>query len=47
MVRFDNKMAEVLALFVVERHDSLFVQDRQNIVGLILFTDIHRKSEKP
>lgn len=43
MVRIDDKMAEVLHLFVVERHDSLFIQDGQDIVGLILFADIYNK----
>lgn len=43
MVRIDDKMEEALHLFVVERHDSLFVQDGQNIVGLILFSDVYTK----
>jgi hypothetical protein len=43
MVRIDDKMEEVLHLFVVERHDSLFIQDGQGIVGLILFSDMYKK----
>lgn len=43
MVRIDDKMEEVLHLFVVERHDSLFVQDEENIVGLLLFSDLYKK----
>jgi predicted transcriptional regulator len=43
MVRIDNKMEEVLHLFVVERHDSLFIQDGLGIVGLILFSDMYKK----
>ncbi len=43
MVRIDDKMEEVLHLFVIERHDSLFVQDGQDIVGLILFSDIYNE----
>ena len=43
MVRVDDKMYEAFHLFVVERHDSLFVQDGQNIVGLIRFSDVYKK----
>ena len=43
MVKIDDKMEEVLHLFVVERHDSLFVQDGENIAGLILFSDVYKK----
>lgn len=43
MVRINDKMEEVLHLFVVERHDSLFIQDGLNIEGLILFSDVYKK----
>ena len=43
MVKINDKMEEVLHLFVIERHDSLFVQDGQEIVGLIMFADIYLK----
>jgi predicted transcriptional regulator len=43
MVRIDDKMYEAFHLFVVERHDSLFVQDGQDIVGLIRFSDVYKK----
>lgn len=43
MVKIDDKMDKALHLFVVGRHDSLFVQDGQDIVGLIRFSDIYKK----
>jgi len=43
MVRIDDKMYEAVHLFVVERHDSLFVQDGHDIVGLIQFSDVYKK----
>ena len=43
MVRIDDKMEEVLHLFVIERHDSLFVQEGRDIAGLILFADVYHK----
>lgn len=30
-------------LFVVRRHGSLFVKDGQNILGLILFSDVYKR----
>lgn len=43
MVRIDDNIYEAVHLFVVERHDSLFVQDGQDIVGLIRFSDVYKK----
>ena len=43
MVRADDKMDDAFHLFVVGRHDSLFVKDGQNIVGLIRFSDVYKK----
>lgn len=43
MVRIDDKMEEVLHMFVVERHDSLFVKDGQSTIGLILSSDVYKK----
>ena len=43
MVKTDDKMDEAFHLFVVGRHDSLFVQDGQDIVGLIRFSDVYKK----
>ena len=43
MVNADDKMDNAFHLFVVGRHDSLFVKDGQEIVGLIRFSDVYRK----
>jgi CBS domain-containing protein len=43
MVRADDKMDAAFHLFVVSRHGSLFVKDAQDIVGLILFSDVYKK----
>ncbi|MCK9175979.1 MAG: CBS domain-containing protein [Desulforhopalus sp.] len=43
MVRIDDTMDKAFHLFVVERHDSLFVQDGQDIAGLIRFSDVYKK----
>jgi hypothetical protein len=43
MVKTDDMMGKVFHLFVIGRHDSLFVQDEQDIVGLIRFSDVYRK----
>lgn len=43
MVKTDDKMDDAFHLFVVGRHDSLFVQDREDIVGLIRFSDVYKK----
>ena len=43
MVSIDDKMDKAFHLFVVGRHDSLFVQDGQDIAGLIRFSDVYKK----
>lgn len=43
MVNADDKMDSAFHLFVVGRHDSLFVKDGERIVGLIRFSDVYRK----
>jgi len=43
MVSADDKMDKAFHLFVVGRHDSLFVKEGERIVGLILFFDVYRK----
>jgi predicted transcriptional regulator len=43
MVNGEDKMDKAFHLFVVGRHDSLFVTEREEIVGLIRFSDVYRK----
>jgi len=43
MVQADAKMDKAFHLFVVGRHDSLFVKDGEEIVGVIRFSDVYRK----
>lgn len=43
MVKADDKMDTAFHLFVVGRHDSLFVTEGEEIVGLIRFSDVYRK----
>ncbi len=43
MVMIDDNLDVAFHLFVVKRHGSLFVKDGQNIVGLILFSDVYKK----
>jgi hypothetical protein len=43
MVNADDELDKAFHLFVVGRHDSLFVLDGPEIVGLIRFSDVYRK----
>lgn len=43
IVMVDDNVDVAFHLFVVRRHGSLFVKNGQNIVGLILFSDIYKK----
>lgn len=43
MVNVNDKMDKAFHLFVLGRHDSLFVRDGDEIVGLIRFSDVYRK----
>lgn len=46
MVMIDDNLDVAFHLFVVKRHGSLFVKDGQNILGLILFSDVYKKIRK-
>jgi predicted transcriptional regulator len=43
MVKADDRMDNAFHLFVVSRHDSLFVKEGEAIVGLIRFSDVYKK----
>jgi hypothetical protein len=43
MVNGEDKMDKAFHLFVVGRHDSLFVKEGEEIVGLIRFSDVYKK----
>lgn len=43
MVDADDRMDDAFHLFVVGRHDSLFVREENKIVGLIRFPDVYRR----
>lgn len=43
MVEADDRLDSVFHRFVVSRHDSLFVTEGEEIVGLIRFSDVYRK----
>lgn len=43
MVTTEDQMDKAFHLFVVGRHDSLFVKEGERIVGLIRFSDVYRK----
>ena len=42
MVTSDDKIENAFHLFVVNRHDSLFVKDGSYIVGLVRFSDVYK-----
>jgi len=43
MVQANDRMDKAFHLFVIGRHDSLFVKEGDDIVGVIRFSDIYRK----
>jgi Mg2+/Co2+ transporter CorC len=43
-VLIDDFMGKCLHLFVMNRHDSLFVLEGDEIVGLLRFSDVYRKA---
>ena len=43
MVRTDDSMDKAFHLFVVGRHDSLFVTEGEAVVGVIRFSDVYRE----
>lgn len=46
MVNADDSMDKAFHLFVIGRHDSLFVKDGDRIVGLIRFSDVYKRIVK-
>jgi hypothetical protein len=42
-VKIDDPLAKCYHLFVMNRHDSLFVFDQGEIAGLLRFTDVYKK----
>lgn len=46
MVDIDDSMDSAFHFFVMARHDSLFVMDKGNIVGLLRFSDVYKKISK-
>ncbi|MBB5347429.1 CBS domain-containing protein [Desulfoprunum benzoelyticum] len=45
-VAVDDLMAKCFHLFVMNRHDSLFVVDGDQIVGLLRFSDVYQEVSK-
>jgi hypothetical protein len=43
IVKADDRMDTAFHLFVIGRHDSLFVKDGEVIIGLLRFSDVYRK----
>ena len=43
MVRINDSIDVAFHLFILSRHGSLFVKDGEEIVGLILFSDIYKR----
>ncbi|MDX9785784.1 MAG: CBS domain-containing protein [Desulfobacterales bacterium] len=43
-VNVDDSLSKCFHLFVMNRHDALFVFDRDEIVGLLRFSDLYRKA---
>ena len=43
MVKADDRMDKAFHLFVLGRHDSLFVTEGEEIVGLIRFSDVYKE----
>ncbi len=43
-VRSNDPMAKCLHLFVMNRHDALFVFEGDEVVGLLRFSDVYRKA---
>lgn len=43
MVNVEDKMDKAFHLFVVGRHDSLFVKEGEEVVGLIRFSEVYKK----
>lgn len=43
-VRLDDSLVKCFHLFIMNRHDALFVLDKDEIVGLLRFSDVYRKA---
>ncbi len=43
MVSVDDSIDQAFHLFVMARHDSLFVMEKDKVVGLLRFSDVYRK----
>jgi hypothetical protein len=43
MVAAEDQMDKAFHFFVVGRHDSLFVKEKERIVGLLRFSDVYKK----
>jgi Mg2+/Co2+ transporter CorC len=46
MVSLDDSLAKCFHMFVMNRHDALFVLKGDQIVGLLRFTDVYRKASQ-
>lgn len=44
MVGMDDSLVKCFHLFVMNRHDALFVMENDEIVGLLRFSDVYRKA---
>jgi CBS domain-containing protein len=42
-VDIDNNLSKCFHLFVINRHDTLFVRDGDRLVGMLLFADVYKK----
>lgn len=45
-VGLETTLAKCFHLFVINRHDTLFVVEKKEIVGLLRFSDVYRKVSK-
>jgi Mg2+/Co2+ transporter CorC len=45
-VAADDSLAKCFHLFVMNRHDALFVVKNDNIIGLLRFSDVYRKASQ-
>lgn len=43
-VGMDDTLVKCFHLFIMNRHDALFVMENDNIVGLLRFSDVYRKA---
>lgn len=43
MVDIDDRMDKVFHFFAMARHDSLFVMEKDKVIGLLRFSDVYKK----